>query len=69
MIKYICDLCHKETDELNTIILHKTYFQHCKKCKSKAYMIQKSFRKEIIEEYIEFEKRIKELEETYIKNI
>ena len=69
MIKYICDLCQKEADELNTIILYKTYFQHCKKCSSKAHMIQKSFRKEIAEEYIEFEKRIKQIEENYLKHI
>lgn len=69
MIKYICDLCKKEAEELNTIILYKKQFQHCRKCYSKAQMIQKSFKKEIQDEYIEFEKRIEQLEETYINHI
>lgn len=69
MIKYICDICKKEATELNTIILYKKHFQHCRKCYSKAHLIQKSFRKEIAQEYIKFEKKIKLLEEKYMKHI
>ena len=67
MIKYICDLCGKEADELNTIILYKKYFQHCRKCNQKANLIKSAYRKETKEEYLKFEKELENIERSYLE--
>ena len=69
MIKYICDLCHKEAEKLNTVILHKKQFQYCGKCSKRAYVIKQVFRKEMHEEYILYEERLKQKEEYILKEM
>lgn len=67
MIKYICDLCNKEVNEINTVVIHKKQFQYCGKCSKRAYLIKQAFRKEMHEEYILYEERLVQIEKDIFK--
>lgn len=68
MIKYICDLCGKETTALHTMVLHKKSFEYCDSCKKRAEEIKKDFKDEIKQEYLTFEFNLKETEKNFYRN-
>lgn len=65
MVKFICDLCGKETNELNTIVIYKKAFQYCKNCNKRAFIIKQAFKREKQEEYLKYEERLKKIEEDF----
>ena len=63
MIKQFCDICGKETDNLNSIMIF-TYglFYCCPKCHKKLRKFEKKYLKQ-------YEKERKDLNDKYIKQL
>ena len=60
-----CDICNKNSNNLQTIILHKKTFDYCPLCENKAREIKEQFKKEMQQEYLLFESRLKKLENNF----
>lgn len=43
MIIQKCDLCNKEVEKVNTMVLYNKSFDYCKDCEEKAEIIRKVF--------------------------
>lgn len=52
MIIKRCDLCNKQVDDLDTLILYRRGFDFCKECKSEAKSIAKKY-KETVKQQID----------------
>lgn len=65
MIIYKCDICKKQIDQIDSVVLYKTKLDYCEKCKTKAKKIKKVmansieyYRGEADKQIIEAEKNI-----------
>ena len=63
-----CDICNKDSNNLQTIILHKKTFDYCPLCENKAKEIKEQFKREIKQEYLLFESRLQKIEKSYYYN-
>lgn len=68
MIKQICDLCNRETNMLESIILHTTSFDFCTRCQKEVREIINVDKEIYAEEYKNFKERLKKREKTLINN-
>ncbi len=64
-----CDLCNRNTTDLNSIILYKKHFDYCQKCEKKAEEIKNKFKDDIQEEYLWFERNLERIEKNFYKKI
>lgn len=69
MIIKKCDICNKEAKELETIVLYKNKFDHCKNCEKEANKIIESFRREIAYEAVIIDSRLKSKERDILKKL
>jgi hypothetical protein len=65
MIIYKCDICKKQVEQIESIVLYKTKLDYCENCKTKANKIKKAiansieyYNKEADKQIIEAEKNI-----------
>lgn len=69
MIIIKCDICLKEVDNINTMILYKQPIEYCNKCKKKVEEAVQEFKKEIDFENTMLDNSLKKKENKYIKNL
>ena len=67
MIIKKCDVCKKEVDYLNTVILYKTPIDYCNKCKNKIQNLIEDFKKEVAFENVMLDNNLKQKEKKYLK--
>lgn len=65
MITFKCDICQKNRIDIKSMILHKKTIDYCTSCEKKAKQIKEDFKKEVKQEYISFEERLKKRERTF----
>ena len=69
MIIQKCDICLREVDNLNTIVLYKQPIEYCNKCNKKVEELAKEFKKEIDFENTVLDATLKQREKTYISDL
>lgn len=71
MFKMKCDVCGKETKELNTIIFYKKKIDYCnsKKCIKIALKLMKEFQREVKAQNIIYNCVLKSKEKKLLKEI
>lgn len=69
MIIQKCDICLKEVDNLNTIVLYKQPIEYCNKCNKKVEELAKEFKKEIDFENTVLDATLKQREKSYISDL
>lgn len=69
MIIQKCDICLKEVNYLNTIVLYKQPIEYCNKCKKKVEETVREFKKEIDFENTMLDNSLKKKENKYINNL
>lgn len=69
MIIQRCDICKKEVDKLNSVILYKTYFDYCDNCIDKAQRLITEFEKERKFQNILYDSILRKRENEYIKKM
>lgn len=62
MIIYKCDICKKQVDHIDSIVLYKTKLDYCKNCETKANKIKKAMANSITYYKSEADKQILEAE-------
>ena len=67
MIIYKCDLCKKQADKIESIVLFKTTLDYCEKCKTKANKIRKAMTNSIEYYKGEADKQIIEAEKNILR--
>lgn len=69
MIKYVCDLCNKEVDKIETLIVYTKSIDYCKQCETKAKKARTTMKRSINFYNSEAERQIKEAESKILKKI
>ena len=71
MLKMKCDVCGKETKELNTIIFYKKKIDYCnnQKCTRIAIKLMREFQREVNAQNIIYNCVLKSKEKKLLKNI
>ena len=69
MIKYVCDLCNKEVDKIETLIVYTKSIDYCKQCENKAKKARTTMKRSINFYNSEAERQIKEAESKILKKI
>jgi len=69
MIIFKCDICGKQTNKLDSIVLYKKGIDYCKDCKKEVTKLQKDYKKEIDYENVIFDFRLREKETKMIKEV
>lgn len=71
MTKFKCDICGKETKDLNTIIFYKKKIDYCnnKKCTKTALKLMKEFQREVKTQNIIYNCVLKSKENKLLKNL
>jgi hypothetical protein len=67
MIIYKCDICRKEAEKIESIVLYKTTLDYCEKCKTKANKIRKAMANSIAYYKNEADKQIIEAEKNILR--
>lgn len=67
MIIYKCDICKKQVDNIESIVLYKTKLDYCEKCKTKADKIKKAMANSITYYKNEADKQIIEAENNILR--
>ena len=67
MIIYKCDICKKQVDHIDSIVLYKTKLDYCEKCKTKSNKIQKAILHSIRYYNSEADKQITEAEKNILR--
>lgn len=67
MIIYKCDICKRDTDKVESIVLFKTTLDYCEKCKTKANKIKKAMTNSITYYKNEADKQITAAENNIIR--
>lgn len=69
MIIQKCDICLKEVNYLNTIVLYKQPIEYCNECRKKVEEAVQEFKKEIDYENTMLDNSLKKKENKYINNL
>ena len=69
MIKYVCDLCNKEVDKIETLIVYTKSIDYCKECETNAKKARTTMKRSINFYNSEAERQIKEAESKILKKI
>lgn len=69
MIIYKCDICKKQVEHIDSIVLYKTKLDYCENCKVKSNKIQKAVLKSIRYYNSEADKQITEAEQNILRRI
>ena len=71
MIKIKCDICGKEDNNIDTLVLYRKKIDYCNniKCKRKIMKIEKEFRKEIKYQNFMFDCALRNKEKRLLKEI
>jgi hypothetical protein len=67
MIIYKCDICKKQVNNIESIVLYKTKLDYCESCKTKANKIKKAMANSIEYYNSEANKQISEAEQNIIR--
>lgn len=67
MIIYKCDICKKNADKVESIVLYKAKLDYCEKCKTKANKIKKAMANSITYYKNEADKQITAAENNIIR--
>ena len=66
MIIYKCDICKKQVNNIDSIVLYKTKLDYCESCKLKANKIKKAMANSITYYKSEADKQIIEAEKNIL---
>lgn len=67
MIIFKCDLCNKQVEEIESIVLYKTRLDYCQECKAKAKRIKRVVANSIKYYKEQTEKKIEESEKNTLR--
>ena len=69
MIIKKCDVCNKEVNNLNTIILYKKSIDYCNECKIIVEQMVSDFQKDVDFENVMMDNSLRKKEKKYLKKI
>lgn len=69
MIKLKCDICNKETVNLDTMVFYNKTITYCDKCESKVLNAKLKFKREINYQNTMFDIGLKNAEKKLIKEL
>ena len=67
MIIYKCDICKKQVDKIESVVLYKTKLDYCDNCKTTVNKIRKALSKSIEYYNSEADKEIIEAEKNILR--